>query len=308
LGWDTNYASGTAAYLDGQSYAFSGDLSLYAIWVTQASRTITFDANLGSGTMASQTATNSTVLNSNTFTRSGYTFRNWNSQANGLGASYLSSYTYSFAASKTLYAIWSQNFTISYDSNTANTGSVPISQSYYAGGPTVTVQSNSGSLSKVGNILTGWNTVANGTGTSYALGQVNSTFSANTTLFAQWSSATYTVLYSGNGHTSGSVPSSQSYIYGGSALTLSNNASPLAKTNYVFSGWNTAADGSGTTYASGASNITFAQDTVLFAKWIINATLSIPQVSVARYQTVNTLTLTIGAPGKYTFYARGKRI
>ncbi len=308
LGWDTNYAAGSATYLDGQTYAFSGALSLYAIWVTQASRTITFDANLGTGTMASQSATSNTVLNSNTFTRSGYTFAGWNTQANGLGVSYLSSYTYSFSASITLYAIWSQNLTVSYDSNTANTGSVPNSQTYYAGGPTVTVQSNSGSLSKTGFILTGWNTVANGTGTSYALGQVNSTFGANTTLFAQWSAATYTVLYSGNGNTSGSVPSNQSYVYGGTALTLSNNPSPLARTNYVFSGWNTAADGSGTTYASGASNITFAEDTVLFAKWTINATLSIPQVSVARYRTANTLTLTIGAPGKYTFYARGKRI
>lgn len=308
LGWDTSYSSGTAAYLDGQTYAFNGDLNLYAIWVAQASRTITFDANLGSGTMASQSASNNTVLNANTFTRDGYTFRNWNTQANGLGASYLSSYTYSFAASRTLYAIWSQNFTVAYDSNTANTGSVPNSQSYYAGGPTVTVQSNSGSLSKIGNILTGWNTAANGTGTSYALGQINSTFSTNTTLFAQWGAATYTVLYSGNGHSSGSVPSSQSYVYGGSSLTLSNNPSPLAKTNYLFSGWNTAPNGSGTTYASGAINTTFTQDTVLFAKWTINATLSIPQTSVARYRTVNTLTLTIGAPGKYTFYASGKRI
>jgi hypothetical protein len=281
---------------------------LYAIWVTQASRTITFDANLGTGTMASQSATSNTVLNANTFTRSGYTFRSWNTQANGLGTSYLSSYTYSFAASRILYAIWSQNYTISYDSNTANAGSVPISQGYYASGPTVTIQSNSGSLSKVGNILTGWNSVANGTGTSYALGQVNSTFSTNTTLFAQWSAATYTILYSGNTNTSGSVPSSQSYIYGGSALTLSNNPSPLAKTNYLFSGWNTAPDGSGTTYASGATNTTFTQDTVLFARWLINATLSIPQSSGATYRTTNTLTLTIGAPGKYTFYASGKRI
>jgi hypothetical protein len=308
LGWNTNYASGSATYLDGQTYAFTGDLSLYAIWVVQASRTITFNANLGSGTMASQNASSNTVLNANTFTREGYTFRNWNTQADGLGTSYLSSYSYSFAASRTLYAIWSQNFTISYDSNTANTGSVPISQSYYVGGPTLTVQSNSGSLSKIGNILTGWNTAANGTGTSYALGQINATFSASTTLFAQWGAATYTVLYSGNENTSGSVPSSQSYIYGGSAITLSNNPSPLARTNYLFSGWNTAPDGSGTTYASGATNITILQDTVLFVKWTINATLAIPQSSVARFRTVNTLTLTIGAPGKYTFLASGKRI
>ena len=308
LGWDTNYGSGSAAYLDGQSYAFNADLSLYAIWVTQASRTITFDANLGTGTMASQSATSNTVLNANTFTRSGYTFRGWNTQANGLGTSYLSSYTYSFAASRILYAIWSQNFTVSYDSNTANTGSVPTSQSYYAGGPTVTVQGNTGSLSKIGNILTGWNTLANGTGTSYALGQASATFPANTTLFAQWSAATYTVLYSGNGNSSGSAPSSQSYLYGGSTLTLSNNPSPLTKTNYLFSGWNTAPDGSGTSYASGASNVTLSQDTVLFAKWLINATLSIPQSSRATYRSANILTLTIGAPGKYTFYASGKRI
>jgi uncharacterized repeat protein (TIGR02543 family) len=309
LGWDTNYASGTAAYIDGQSYAFNADLNLYAIWALQASRTITFDSNTAnSGTMASQSATSSTVLSANTFTKNNYTFRNWNTQANGTGANYQSSYTYSFAASKTLYAIWSQNLSITYDSNTANSGTVPGSQSYYAGGPTVTVQSNSGSLAKVGSILTGWNTAANGTGTGYSLGQVNSTFSTNTILYAQWAAATYTILYSGNSQSSGSVPSNQSYVYGGSALTLSNNPSPLAKNQYLFSGWNTAADGSGTTYAAGATNVTFLQDTVLFAKWIINATLSIPLSSTATYRSANTLTLTIGASGKYTFYASGKRI
>jgi hypothetical protein len=37
------------------------------------------------------------------------------------------------------------------------------------------------------------------------------------------------------------------------ALTLQTNTGSLAKTGYTFSGWNTAADGSGTSYAEGAS-------------------------------------------------------
>ena len=273
LGWNTNNAAGTATYLDGQNYSFAADLSLYAIWVAQAPNVITFNGNSStSGSMATQTASSNTVLSANAFARTGYTFLSWNTAANGSGVSYQSSYTYSFATSITLYAIWGQNYTITYDGNTNTAGSVPTTQSSYVGGSAQTLQGNTGSLAKTGYLLSGWNTAANGTGTAYAIGQNNVTFSGNVTLYAQWLGATYVILYTGNGNTSGSTPSSQSYVFGSSGITLAANSGTLARTGYTFAGWNTAPDRSGTAFAVGATGVTFAQDTVLFAAWTANET------------------------------------
>jgi uncharacterized repeat protein (TIGR02543 family) len=273
LGWDTNNAAGSASYQDGQKYSFATDLSLYAIWVAQAPNVITFNGNGStSGSMATETASSSTVLNTNAFARSGYTFLNWNTAANGTGVSYQSSYTYSFAASITLYAIWGQNYTITYNGNTNDGGSAPSSQSSYVGGTAQTLQSNAANLSKTGYLLSGWNTAANGTGTAYAIGQTNVSLNGSVTLYAQWLGATYVVLYTSNNATSGSAPSSQTYTYGSAGITLRSNTGTLARTGYTFAGWNTAPDGTGSSFAEAASSITFSADTVLFAKWTANQT------------------------------------
>ena len=43
-------------------------------------------------------------------------------------------------------------------------------------------------------------------------------------------------------------------------------SNPFTRENYTFNGWNTAADGSGTSYADG-DNITLTADTTLYAQW-----------------------------------------
>jgi hypothetical protein len=77
--------------------------------------------------------------------------------------------------------------------------------------------------------------------------------------------STYTISYDGNTNTSGTAPSGQTKT-NGVDLTLRTNSGSLAKTGYSFSGWNTAADGSGITYATGGQFTTDA-DTTLYAKW-----------------------------------------
>jgi uncharacterized protein (TIGR02145 family) len=76
---------------------------------------------------------------------------------------------------------------------------------------------------------------------------------------------TYTVTYDGNGNTGGTVPSPQTKTKG-TALTLAANSGDLFKVGYMFSGWNTAANGSGTEYLAGSSYTEDANDT-LFAQW-----------------------------------------
>jgi uncharacterized repeat protein (TIGR02543 family) len=265
LGWSTT-SNGAVAYQDGASYAFTSDTNLYAKWVTQANNTLSFDGNTStSGSTAAQIASLSTRLNANGFVKTGYTFRNWNTASDGSGISYQSTYTYSFAAGLTLFAQWGQNITISYNSNTADSGSVPTSQSTYVGSPGVNLSLNTGRLLKSGNRLAGWNTQANGLGTPYALGASSVSFTVTTVLYAQWTAATYQVVYSGNGQTAGSEPSAQTFNVG-TSVQISDNSGQLAKSGYTFSGWNTAPDGTGTTLTP-AATVSLTSDTPLFAQW-----------------------------------------
>jgi uncharacterized repeat protein (TIGR02543 family) len=78
--------------------------------------------------------------------------------------------------------------------------------------------------------------------------------------------ATYTVTYNANGATSGTAPADQTKIEG-TALTLADNTNGLDVTGYqVFAGWNTASDGSGDSYAAGATYSADANLT-LYAQW-----------------------------------------
>jgi uncharacterized repeat protein (TIGR02543 family) len=74
---------------------------------------------------------------------------------------------------------------------------------------------------------------------------------------------TYTVTYNGNGNTGGSAPAS---VVTPGAFTVAA-AGTLKKTGYNFNGWNTAADGSGTSYAAGAAAVATA-DLTLYAQWV----------------------------------------
>ena len=92
---------------------------------------------------------------------------------------------------------------------------------------------------------------------------------AATTVYARFKANQYTVKFNANGGR-GSM-SNQSHTYGVSkALT----ANAFTQTGYKFEGWNTKADGSGTSYADNASVINLSSTngaTVnLYAQWTIN--------------------------------------
>lgn len=76
-------------------------------------------------------------------------------------------------------------YSVTYNDNGATSGSAPTDATAYNNGATVTVLGNTGSLTKTGYIFGGWNTEADGTGTSYVAGNTFS-ISASTTLYARW--------------------------------------------------------------------------------------------------------------------------
>jgi len=112
---------------------------------------------------------------------------------------------------------------------------------------------------RLGYSFGGWNTLANGSGTAYADG-ASYAFLADATLYAQWTALpNHTVTFDNNGGT-GSMSNQVTNIP--TALTTNT----FTRTGYVFNGWNTLANGSGTAYANGETYL-FAADITLYAQW-----------------------------------------
>ena len=82
-----------------------------------------------------------------------------------------------------------------------------------------------------------------------------------------WTAHPYTINYYGNGSTSGEMASETAYADVSWGLT----ANAFAKTDYAFAGWNTKADGTGTSYSEGAlipKDSSFEGDVLnLYAQW-----------------------------------------
>lgn len=88
------------------------------------------------------------------------------------------------------------------------------------------------------------------------------------------STAKYTVTYNGNGNTGGSVPVDATNYENGEIVTVPGNTGTLARTGYVFSGWNTNADGSGTTYLAGQTFAMGSENVSLYARWVDESSVS----------------------------------
>ncbi|MBO7131669.1 InlB B-repeat-containing protein [Candidatus Saccharibacteria bacterium] len=142
------------------------------------SYTIRFDANGGSGMMAEQVVSpyDGSSLNANTFVLSGKRFNGWNTKADGTGSRYTDGeYLYSLVegakggGSVTLYAMWGDcqagNLRICYDDNGANSVTRMDDQSIYSSGSSVMLWASN--YQREGYGFAGWNTKADGTGTSY---------------------------------------------------------------------------------------------------------------------------------------------
>ncbi len=158
-------------------------------------------------------------------------------------------------------------YTVSYSRNDSTRGTAPVDGATYGHGAEVTVLGNTGSLVRDDYAFSGWNTRADGKGTTYAAGSTLIMGSSNVILYARWL-PTFTITYMGNGNSRGDVPvDSEEYIEG-ARVFVSGNTGGLVRTNFAFSGWNTQADGLGIGYAPGASFFIGKANVTLFAVWV----------------------------------------
>lgn len=183
------------------------------------------------------------TLEANFFTRDGFIFNGWNTKPDGTGTYYADQALVKDLTTKDqglviLYAQWANDsYRIQYFGNGSNGGYMDdwIERNY---GMTYTLDANA--YTRNGYHFTGWNTRADGRGTSYAdRGQINLSFvpdgnsSSNIfKLYAQWKKDRYTITYNLNGGTN-SEENPSSYSVTSATITL---ADPT-RDNYTFGGW-----------------------------------------------------------------------
>ena len=165
-------------------------------------------------------------------------------------------------ADTTIYAKWTQTFTVTFDKNGHGNDVAPIEDIT----PNTTISAPATPV--VGSTVTdsegkfrfdGWYTES-GCTTPF---DFSSAINANTTLFAKWT-ALYTVTFNANEH--GTAPTALTDIVDGSTITAPT--APTA-TGYQFSGWYKE---EACTNAWNFSTDTVTADTTLFAKWTCTVT------------------------------------
>ena len=132
-----------------------------------------------------------------------------------------------------------------------------------------------GTLSGTGSYGNWWSATASSSGNQYILSYKGSSLytSDDYKLYGfsvrciRSTPGTLTINFDGNGSTGGSTASQQ--IAAGNTAPL--NANGFTRNGYAFTGWNTAADGSGTSYADGAdytvTPATGDATVMLYAQW-----------------------------------------
>ena len=244
--------------------------------------TIKFNGNSSTG---GSTASMSMVkdvsknLTANGFTKTGYTFKNWNKKTDGSGTGYknkqsVKNLTDTQGATVNLYAQWKPNtYTISFNGNGKTGGSTASMSMTYDTAKNLTANG----FTKTGHSFSGWNTKSNGSGTSYknkqSVKNLTSANGATITLYAKWTPNKYTVKYDANGG-SGS-PGNQTKNYG---VDLTLSSTKPTRTGCTFVKWNTKADGTGTNYNSGAK-YTGNANLTLYAQWKEDRKLSLEPIT-----------------------------
>lgn len=146
------------------------------------SYTVSYNANGGSGAPSSQTKYKDTTLKLQTTvpTRTGYSFKDWNTASGGTGKPYASGANYTDNSAVTLYAQWTANtYIIKYDAN-GGTGAPGNQTKTY--GVNLTLSSTKPTRTNY-NFL-GWSTSSTGS-VNYSAGGIYSANSA-ATLYAVW--------------------------------------------------------------------------------------------------------------------------
>ena len=230
-GWATS-ESGEVVYADKASVKnlrnTAGTYNLYAKWT-------------------------STSVTLPTPTKTGYTFNGWNTAENGTGTSYAAGASYTPSTTTTLYAQWTAiKYEVKFNGNSSTSGSMSNQTFTYDVSQALTA--NAFKRAYVVTLNTNGGTCS------------TSSLTANYT-FAGWAtSESGEVVYADKASVKNLRNTAGTYNLYAKWTSTSVTLPTPTKTGYTFNGWNTAENGTGTSYAAGAS-YTPSTTTTLYAQW-----------------------------------------
>lgn len=236
-GWTTSPDGSGARYAPGARWTANGTLTLYAQW-TPGQASLSYNGNGATGGKTDpQTGKTDEKINvrDNGFTRDGYTFVTWNTQADCKGNAVKPNSEWTLRGSSTLYACWAGNAqTLTYHGNGA-TGGNTAAQSGKTGDELTT---NANGFTRDGYTFVRWDTAKDGSGTAYGEGKNGVSQyvmkPAGNDLYAIWKANPATIQYRNDWpNTTGSTPDTTGVT--GQNVTIAQNG--FTRPGYTFTGW-----------------------------------------------------------------------
>ena len=311
IGWNTSADGKGTAYAPGTTWTANGTLTLYAQW-TPGQASLTYDGNGATGGKTDpQTGKTDEKINvrDNGFTRDGYTFVTWNTQADCKGNAVKPNSEWTLRGSSTLYACWAGNAqTLTYHGNGATGGNTAV-QSGKTGDELTT---NANGFTRDGYTFVRWDTAKDGSGTAYGEGKNGVSQyvmkPAGNDLYAIWKANPASIVYrNGYPNTTGSTPDTTGST--GDTVTVSQNS--FDRPGYTFTGWSTSKRGD-PSLQPGDKHTLEPRTTTVWAQWkadpahlVYNSNIGTvgsetKTVDGVVDQTVKTITNPFDRPG-YTF-------
>jgi uncharacterized repeat protein (TIGR02543 family) len=315
INWNTRADGSGQSFSPGQIVTVNANHTVYAQWKVAPAdiiidyMEITYKANAGDSQADVRDYPykgSSYTVRANPFTRLGYTFTGWNMKTDGAGQSFSPGQIIKVNANYTVYAQWKvsqvEKVNITYKANAVNSQADILDT--VNKGSSYTVRVNL--FTRSGYTFTGWNTNANGSGTSFSPGQIV-TVNANHTVYAQWKIAPVekvAITYKANaGNSQADIKDT---INKGSSYTVRGNS--FTRSGYTFTGWNTNANGTGAAFSPGQVVTVYANNTV-YAQWQESVIADVPTAVDGRILTAakagdSSDWIEIARNGKYSLLIR----
>ncbi|PKD12703.1 surface protein [Bifidobacterium longum] len=235
-GWATSPDGSGTKYAPGASWTANGTLTLYAQW-TPGEAGLTYDGNGATGgkTDPQNGVTDQKVnVRQNGFTRDGYTFVRWDTQADCRGKAVNPGDKWTLQGSSTLYACWAGVAqTLTYHGNGA-TGGNTAAQSGHTGDELTT---NANGFTRDGYTFVRWDTAKDGSGIAYGEGKNGvgryTMKPAGNDLYAIWQANPASIRYRDDYGATGSTPDTTGVT--GQNVTIAQNG--FTRPGYTFTGW-----------------------------------------------------------------------